>query len=352
MARLTDLKVRSLPVPATGQKIHHDDTLHGFGVRVSPGGTKAFVVTYGKERKRETLGIYPILSLATARERAQDLLRTRNYGVVATVTYDELKKRFLVDRKAHVRRRTYDSYEWLLGRVALPQILVHISATTLTHSVKDLAPSVKSHATAVLKLLFKFAVTEGYLKTSPAETLVVRKSKARKRVLTDDELKKVWHACPDTAFGTIVKLLILTGQRRSEIEQIILRDGDLATIPGGFTKNHADHVFPVRPEVVALLSKDRAWSGWSKSKADLDKASGVTGWTLHDLRRTFRTKWAQLRLPREVAEKYINHVSGVQDPVEQTYDQHNYIPEMRHSIEVYTNYVLQNVVGTETEQMG
>lgn len=342
MARLTDLKIRSLPVPATGQKIHRDEALRGFGVRVSPGGTKAFVITYGKERKRETLGLWPILSLANAREKAKDLLAERSYGVVNVVNYDDLKKLFLADCKGRVRPKTYASYEWLLGRITLPQNLIHIRPNTLTHAVKDLAPSVKTHTTAVLKLLFGFAVRQGHLKTSPADTLVVRKAQARKRVLTDDELRKVWNACPSTAFGTIVRLLVLTGQRRDEIQRIVL-DDDLAKIDGKWIKNHRDHSFAVTGITLDLLAQDRVWGGWSNSKRDLDKASGVTEWTLHDLRRTFRTKWAKLRLPREIAEKYINHVSGVQDPVELVYDQHTYLDEMRESIKVFTDHITQLV---------
>jgi integrase len=343
MERLTDLRIRSLKAPERGQVTYLDAELTGFGVRVSQGGTKTFVLTYGADRRRVTLGRYPVLSLADAREKAKDKLAQIQLGADhKPIPYKDLKERFLADTKRHVRERTYDSYEWLLGRVDLTGDANAITTRTLTDKTKDLAPSVRQHVLAVFKIMFRWAVNEGLLKTSPADPISVRKSKGRKRVLTDDELRKVWHACPSTAYGNVVRLLILTGQRREEVSHFVLTD-DLVTIDGQYTKNHRDHVFPVTGITVDLIGKDRTWGGWSKSKKELDKASGVTAWTLHDLRRTFRTAWGRLRLPREVAEKYINHVSGVQTPVEQVYDQHDYLPEMREAIKVYTDHVMEVV---------
>lgn len=341
MARLTDVSIRALAAPPSGQKLYLDDALKGFGVRVSQGGTKAFVLMYGTKRRLVTFGNWPIVPLSKARELARNKLAEVQLGADhARVPYETLKKRFLADAKARTRERTYDSYDWLLGRLDLTGDANAVTPRVLGNAVEKLAPSVKQHAIVVLKMMFRFGVREGLLKINPAETMTVRKGKPRKRILTDDELRKVWKACPATAYGTTVKLLILTGQRRSEVAQFQL-DDDLVTIDGKYTKNHRDHTFPVLKMTKDLIAKDRAWGGWSKSKKDLDKASGVTGYTLHDLRRTFRTKWAELRLPREVAEKYINHVSGVQDPVEQVYDQHDYIPQMRECIKVYDAHLKQ-----------
>ncbi|MGD9715411.1 MAG: tyrosine-type recombinase/integrase [Thermomicrobiales bacterium] len=347
MSRLTDLTVRALPSPASGQVIHHDNQVIGFGVRVSQGGAKTFVLTYGKDRKRITLGRYPLVSLADAREEAKRKLALATLtGYSKATPLQAVIKNFLTDAETRTRPRTHTGYKRLLNRhLTLTKAIQDVTTRNLGDifdAIQD-TPQERAHLINVVKMLFRYAQHNGYISTNPAIGFKVRKPKPRKRVLTDNELKKIWNACPVTAYGTIVKLLILTGQRREEISHIVLRDGDLATIAGEFTKNHRDHLFPVRPETVALLEKDRTWGGWSKSKRELDKASGVGGYTLHDLRRTFRTNWAKLQLPREVAEKYINHVSGIQDPVEQTYDQHDYILEMRHNIEVYTNHVLQVV---------
>jgi integrase len=77
------------------------------------------------------------------------------------------------------------------------------------------------------------------------------------------------------------------------------------------------------------------FNGWSKSKAVLDKASGVKGWTLHDLRRTFASNLAKLRVPIEVREKLLNHQSGSFAGVAGIYDRYDYMTEMRDAISLW-----------------
>src|SRR5271170_984777 len=77
--QLTDLSVRHLKTEAT-QRTHFDDALQGFGVRVSPGGTKTFVLVYGPARERITIGRYGVISLADARADAKRILAERTLG--------------------------------------------------------------------------------------------------------------------------------------------------------------------------------------------------------------------------------------------------------------------------------
>lgn len=345
MARLTDMAIRGLLPPAKGQKLYLDDALTGFGVRVSQGGSKSFVLMYGGDRRLITLGRWPILGLAAAREKAKDkLAEVQLGGDHKPIPFKDLKDKFLKDKKGSVRSKTYDSYEWLLGQLEITGDANNVTLRTLTDKTAGMAPSVQRHVLAVAKIMFRWGQQKGYLKANPTEAIKLKKQKGRKRFLLPHEIKQVWHACPANPYGTVVKLLILTGQRREEVRRFQLA-GDLVTIDGEYVKNHRDHVFPVCGITKELIGRDRSWDGWSKSKEELVKAINerrndpIPHFTLHDLRRTFRTTWAQLRLPREVAEKYINHVSGVQTPVEQIYDQHDYIPEMRECIKVYTDYI-------------
>ena len=153
-------------------------------------------------------------------------------------------------------------------------------------------------------------------------------SRPRERVLTPAELKAIWDACPDGAFGTCVKLLIVTGQRRGEIQHLTL-DDDLAAISSLFTKNHRSHTFPVGSMGRALLSEDRAFNGWGKAKAQLDRKIDLTDWTLHDLRRTYATIHAQLGTPPHIIEALLNHKSGIISGVAATYNRFQYLDEMR-----------------------
>ncbi len=123
MARLTDMQIRALPAPAKGQKIYLDDGLDGFGVRVSQGSTKTFVITYGEDRRRITIGRWPILQLAKAREKARDkLAEIQLGGGHAPIPFRKLKERFLEDVQGNIRPRTYDSYKCVNAGVKLHRL--------------------------------------------------------------------------------------------------------------------------------------------------------------------------------------------------------------------------------------
>jgi len=92
--------------------------------------------------------------------------------------------------------------------------------------------------------------------------------------------------------------------------------------------------FPARRE------PSKSFSAWSKSKAALDKASGVVGWTLHDLRRTFATSHARIGTPIHVTERLLNHISGTMAGIVSTYQRHTYMPEMRKAVARYEEHLV------------
>jgi integrase len=148
-------------------------------------------------------------------------------------------------------------------------------------------------------------------------------------VLTDDELAAIWRATEKASalFGTLVRLLMLTGQRREEVAGMQWAEiaGDLSawTRPGAHTKNGRPHLVPmsgpvqdilrpfIRGEDLPFRSRvGSAFSGWSACKAHLDKDSGVIGWRIHDLHRTLATGLQRLGVRMEVTEAVLNHTSG------------------------------------------
>jgi integrase len=249
----------------------------------------------------------------------------------------------------------------------MSEITSHDIATRIER-IKD-APSERNHALAAAKIFFNWAQKPArrYVLTNPCEGMAPTKRPSRKRVLTDKELVAVYCTATerDDDFSRIVRLLILTGQRRGEVAALewewFEKTGCTITLPETVTKNRKDHTFPYGPDVVAILERlagqsqylfpaNRAiwrkgkrttvFNSWGKSKAAFDKACGISGWTLHDLRRTFSTNLAGLKVPPHIVERLINHkfgsiqnqTDGLVSAVAEIYNRHLYMDEMREAI--------------------
>jgi integrase len=231
----------------------------------------------------------------------------------------------------------------------------------------------------VSRTFFRFCVRRKLLQRSPIEGLQPpHKTIARSRVLTDQELRSIWQACTGVgdhgrlprSFAAIVCLLMLTGMRRSEcagLEAKFFR-GDLCTLPSALCKNGREHCFPIgdfskrllAPFVAAAPSgylfaargnTDRPFSGWSKTKAALDSASATTDWTLHDLRRTYRTIHARIGTPPHIAERLVNHVSS-RSEVEAIYDRFNYLEPMRVAARNFEDFFGKTIMANHAATVG
>jgi len=358
-------------LPEKGQKTYPDDILSGFGVRVSQGGTKTFVVMHGPTRERITIGRYPVLSLADARAEAKRVLAEKTLGKnrSKSVTYDDARDEFLRE-KSEKRPNTVRDYTRLLRRFPFGRTrLADIGRQDVKKKLdKITAPSERKHALVAIKTFFRWCVAAEYLEHSPCEGIKAPQTNgSRKRVLTPAELAEVLraaHSCP-YPFGPIVQLLVLTGQRRNEIAHLewewIDRVGRTITLPASLTKNKREHTFPFGDMVEAVFEAlpfqgkylfpaarehvrgkpTTVFNGWGKSKLSFDaKLDDVKPYTLHDLRRSMSTVMAQLNIPQLVVEKLLNHVSGgEQSPIAQVYNRHTYLPEMRDAVQKYDNHL-------------
>ena len=192
---------------------------------------------------------------------------------------------------------------------------------------------------------------------------------SRERVLTDAELAKIWMAAPATDYGRIVRLLMLTAQRRDEIgglrwaELHSLKDfaRALIALPSERTKNSRAHDVPLSRSALSALEAqpgimgraavfcggDDGFSNWSKSKAALDAVAGVTSWTLHDLRRTAATRMSDLGVAPHVVEAVLNHVSGHRAGVAGIYNRSAYAAEKRAALDLWANHVAVIVAQAE-----
>jgi hypothetical protein len=195
---LSDVLVRSLKPPQKGQQFYFDASLTGFAVRVSQGGAKSFVVKYGRDRRLVTIGRYPIISLAVARDEAKKLLAEHTLGRVRpqSITYAAAVELFLKD-KAHARRiSTVNSYRNKLARLKFNCQLSDISHPEAARQLDKIkAPSERSHVLVAAKVFFNWCVNRRYVSDNPFRGLHKPQSTPRARVLSDDEIRCIWRAC-------------------------------------------------------------------------------------------------------------------------------------------------------------
>lgn len=355
----TDLSIRSLPMGT-----HFDAKTPAFGIRIGKNRKTWLVVKGPRDRRVQTiLGHYPGLSLADARKRALVALGSPHEPTVAPSFPDALaaflgqprwKPRSLVVLKSSLKHLTWTRP---VDKITHEDVAAALDA--IPHK------SARAHALKDLRTFFNWCIPR-YLKTSPCIGLKMPAYKSRERVLTDDELRRVWIAAEEMGypFGTIVRLLILTGQRRGEIGSLkweYLNQGGI-TLPSEITKNGREHNFPIGPLSAQLIGLPNSsspkepskflflgrgtsspYNGWGKHLKQLQEKSRTSDWTLHDLRRTFATGLASLNVPIHVTEKLLNHVSGTTGGMVGIYQKHAYWEEQKAAVQAWENR-LQKIV--------
>lgn len=371
MSTLSELKLRSLKAPERGQILYADDSLGGFGVRVSQGGTKAFTLLYGMPRRRVTIGRYPIISLSAARQRAREILAEYTLGKnrPKNIGFNEAVALFLSEREQRTRPSTLRGYTCILKK-HFPyenRRLSDIGIQDIKQRIDKLrgAPVQQRYALTVIKMLFRWAVRNRFVDFSPCDALTAPKVPSRERVLTEVELQTVFSIALDGEdnFSYIVVLLVLLGQRRTETASLRWEWIDTTkrtiTLPVSITKNKRSHTFPYGDMVAALFEKfprdsefvfpasrehvrgtpTEAFNGWSKCKIAFDKRCSIAPWTLHDLRRTFATNLAALEVPPHIVERLLNHSSGIVSGVAAIYNRHAYMDEMRAALKIWERHL-------------
>jgi integrase len=183
---------------------------------------------------------------------------------------------------------------------------------------------------------FRSPIVRGMTRCRPSDH-------ARSRILNDDELRAVWRAADSKQgpFGHYVRFLLLTAARRNEAAHVRWSEvvGTDWTLPATRNKTKVALARPLSAAALAVLSKvpriadsdfvftadGRRLGGMARRKKEIDEASGVAGWTLHDLRRTARSLMSRAGVPSEHAERTLGHTIG---GVEGVYDRHGYRHEM------------------------
>jgi integrase len=386
--KLTRQSIAKLSLPAgKSEAIKFDDEVAGFGLRVRAGGSRTWIVQYkvGEKHRRLTLGSTALLDPVSAREKAKDILAAVRVGrdpagekaearAEAAETILALISRFLGRQRARLRPRSYEETERYLLKhwknlhgLSLGRIDRRTVSARLAAIADEKGPVAADRAKAALSAFFSWAMREGLSESNPTiGTNRYHEAEPRDRVLTADELRAIWKALPDGDFGRIIKLLILTGQRRDEIANLrwseVDLDRGLLSLPAERTKNGVPHDVPLSRAARAVVESiprrygrelvfgegQRGFQGWSNCKERLDKAAPIAPWRLHDLRRTAATGMGELGVLPHVVEATLNHISGHRRGVAGTYNRAVYAAEKARALDLWADQVLAVVGGRES----
>jgi integrase len=389
MAFRTQRDVDRLKLPP-GKKEHFefDARCPGNSVRIQRGGKPAYVAWYtvAGVRKRFTLGATAGIDLDSARRRATEIVNAARDGrdpgrerklariaAVGALTVDSLIETYLREHaERHQRPRTFaETRRALEGHWAPIHALLagDVSRREVSARLLALARSsgtvAANRARANLSACYVWAIKAGLADHNPVLGSIRGKEETRTRVLSIAELRAIWLATADLGpYGAIVRLLLLTGQRRGEIGGLAWGEIDLGSamllLPGARTKNKREHAVPLSRQALAILrefpdlgarcpfvfgQRGRApFADWSGGKERLDRAlallPGVTvaPWTVHDLRRSFATLAAEHELIEpHVIEATLNHA---RPGVGATYNRARYVEPMRVGLQRWGDWLM------------
>jgi integrase len=334
--RLTDTIVKRLPLPTTGSKVHYEGgKVPGFGLCVTAGGSRSFVLNYrtkaGRER-RITIGSFPSWSVTSARDEAKRLRREIDSGGDPLAdeqaerdapTVGGLIERFSAEHLPRLRPDSARMYGLILKNHIGPHFGKHTRVLDVSFAdcdrlhqkmTKDGHPYAANRCKNVMTKMFKLAIRWGWRDNNPASAVEMNAEQSRKRYMTADELARLMAALdkyPNKTFVNIIRLLLLTGARRGEVRAMRWADLDLAvgtwTKLASSTKQKEDHTVPLSAPARQLLAGiRRESSGWvfPSSRNDghvielkddwsaLCKAAGISGLRVHDLRHSFASQLA------------------------------------------------------------
>jgi integrase len=386
--KLTERSTQTLNLePGQDDRIFFDDTIIGLGLRVRrvkkwngsysnkpPLRSWIFQYRIGGRTRRMVIGPAPALKVQRAREIAAELAaKVRLGGDPATEkkikleraahTLGALTQKYLEQQRSQLRPGSYrhvalhlESHAAPLHDLPVDAIDRQAIAARLTSIAEKSGAVSANRVRSSMSAMFGWAMKEGLVSSNPIIGTNKRVEKSRDRVLSDAELSKVWRALAADDYGTIIKLLILTGQRLGEIAALrwseINFDRGFISLPGERTKNGRPHEIPMSPTVRSLLKVRPQngrelifgegagpYSGFSHRKVPLDKAINIPPWTHHDLRRSVATGMAELGIQPHIIEAVLNHVSGHKGGIAGIYNRATYSTEKAQALALWDKHI-------------
>lgn len=422
--KLTSKGIRTLKLTAgKTDQLFWDDDIPGLGLRLRVGGSRNWVFQYalGAKQRRLSLGAATEESFKTVRQKDENGNEVVKLGIReqaaqlhakvklgqdpagektesrarASDTFEAIAKKFLVAKKAELRPGSYDQvrrhielYSKTLNGLQVAGIARRDIATLIGTIKENSGPVTSNRVRSTLSDFFSWAISEGIdgVESNPVINTNKSDEKPRERVLKDHELRAIWKHAGDDHYGSIIKLLMLTGQRADEIASLHRSEVTETTVPekritdaiklpqfniGAIdlpaerTKNKRPHIVPLTEPAAAILSKQpqRAnddgelrqfvfgigqlgFSGWSRCKERLDEritkelGKPLDHWTPHDLRRTMSTLMNdRLGILPHVVEAVLNHVGGAKAGVAGVYNKALYLRERVEALNLWADHL-------------
>jgi integrase len=388
---VSKITIRTVEGLEPGSRVY-DTVVQGFGVRRQKDGAYYYLrfrrngVQYMRSIGRHGSPWTP----DTARSEAQKLLGIAVGGddpfakPLATESFGYEVARYLERKRQGMKPRAFEEVERHLTNHAAPlhklrlaEIDRRIVALRLGEIETNSGPVARNRVRSSLSAFFSWAVTEGLLETNPVQgTAKLDEGGSRERILTQAELAELWSALrsePNAQFADIVRLLILTGQRREEVGGLRWSEIEQGSIVLGpeRTKNSRQHEVPLSQQAKAIIERQPkrkgrdfifgigklGFSGWSDCKARLDqalltarrkgnrKAKAMLHWRLHDLRRTCATHLGELGVQPHHIEAILNHYSGHRSGVAGVYQRAKYVDEMKSALQRWGDHLDHIIAG-------
>jgi len=379
--------------PKAARTEYPDAGCPGLYLIVQPTGTRswAFRFRHNGANGKKTLGRADVggLSLAAARAAAaahrHRLEREDDVTAVTPVTpktaggEDKIETAVASFLELHAYRKTRASTAWaterVFNRIVLPAWRGRTIDSIRKRDVIDLVESVAVSGRGYLanrtlgtcSKFFNWLVARDVLAFSPVTGIEKpHEEEIRDRVLTDDELRKLWLACADEdPFGQALRVLITTGARRNEVSQMRRSEVDedgIWTLPRERSKNRRPHKISLPTQAQTIIAAmpyladcdfvftadgKKPVTGWDKAKVRISARAGIAAdtWRLHDLRRTCASGMQKLGVQVPVIEKALNHISGTFRGIVGVYQQHDYADEVRIALQRWADHVEEIVDG-------
>lgn len=399
--RMTDRKVKSLKPSGDKQIDYWDEFFPGFGLRVSPRGTKTWVYMYrnpkpGKGRgkkRRYKIGTVEAFDLADARKEASQLagrvasgedpqgekIDERKEAKKGAKTFGDLADRYF-DEHAKPNKKSWHKDKQAIERDLKPEfgdekanLITQEDVEALIEGIRDRGAPVQSNRTLeILRGIYSWALSkarvrkEFRLTTSPCEGVKkLTRETARDRVLKTGEIKPIWEAAgiDQSRTAASFKLRLITAQRGGEVHTMRWSDIDLDekwwTIPAEFSKNNLSHRVPLTGmalDILKALKKTSADPEWvfpkfqgggpvvniQKLTARIRRRSKVKNFRPHDIRRSVASEIASMGFPRLTIAMLLNHMDR---DITGTYDRHSYDREKREALEAWEHRLTEIIEG-------